>query len=281
MPTTSHQINPNRNFHALNDTEAMISAAINQTEMMNPQITDGSWLERQTATIAPYIPDWDISECWTWPEWPEREAEFPDATGQDIGIDCIAVRRSDERYIAIQCKSRQLDEYGAGAAVNKGELDKFVAATSGNLWAERWLVTNGDVPIAAPAMQMIHVTGKPVKHVNIHADLIAAKPTPADAQCPHCLYPDDETQLQTRSCMQDKAVATAKSLLLRHEQNESGGIPKGQARGKIILPCGTGKTRIALRLVQELTPAGETSIVLCPSIALVAQIRREFLQHAT
>ena len=281
MPTTSHQINPNRNFHALNDTEAMISVAINQTETMNPQATDGSWLERQTAAIAPYIPDWDISECWTWPEWPQREAEFPDTTGQDIGIDCIAVRRSDQRYIAIQCKSRQLDEYGAGAAVNKGELDKFVAATSGNLWAERWLVTNGDVPIAGPAMQMIHVTGKPVKHVNIHADLIAAKPPPADDQCPHCLYPDDETQLQTRSCMQDKAVATAKSLLLRHEQNGSGGIPKGQARGKIILPCGTGKTRIALRLVQELTPAGDTSIVLCPSIALVAQIRREFLQHAT
>ena len=262
-------------------TEAVISVAINQTEMMNPQPTDGSWLERQTAAIAPYIPDWDISECWTWPEWPEREAEFPDATGQDIGIDCIAVRRSDERYIAIQCKSRQLDEYGAGAAVNKGELDKFVAATSGNLWAERWLVTNGDVPIAGPAMQMIHVTGKPVKHVNIHADLVAAKPPHADAQCPHCLYPDDETQQQTRSCMQNEAVATAKSLLLRHEQNESGGIPKGQARGKIILPCGTGKTRIALRLVQELTPAGDTSIVLCPSIALVAQIRREFLQHAT
>ena len=261
--------------------ESVISVAINQTEAMNHQSTDGSWLERQTADIATYIPEWDISQCWTWPEWPHREQEFPDSTGQDIGIDCIAVRRSDQRYIAIQCKSRQLDEHGAGAAINKGELDKFVAATSGDLWAERWLVTNGDVPIARPAMQMIHVTGKPVKHVNIHADLISAKTPPADAQCPHCLYPDDETQQQTRSCMQDEAVDTAKSLLLRHEQTESGGIPKGQARGKIILPCGTGKTRIALRLVQELTPAGETSIVLCPSIALVAQIRREFLQHAT
>ena len=262
-------------------TQAIIADAIKQIETMNPQATDGSWLESLTADVAPHIPEWDISECWTWPEWPEREAEFPDATGQDIGIDCVAVRRSDDRYIAIQCKSRQLDKYGAGAAVNKGELDKFVAATSGDLWAERWLVTNGDVPIAGPAMQMIHVTGKPVKHVNIHADLVAAKPPPDDAQCPHCRYPDDATRQQTRSCMQNEAVATAKSLLLRHDQTESGGIPKGQARGKIILPCGTGKTRIALRLVQELTPAGETSIVLCPSIALVAQIRREFLQHAT
>ena len=258
-----------------------INESIATVAEMSQQATDGKWLELETADIATLIPEWDISNCWTWPNWPERDAEFPDSTGQDIGIDCVAARRSDGKYIAIQCKSRHLDGYGAGAAVNKGELDKFVAATSGDLWAERWLVTNGDVPIAGPAMQMIHITGKPVKHVNIHADLVAAKPPPADVQCPHCLYPDDETQRQTRSCMQDEAVATAKSLLLRHEQSESGGIPKGQARGKIILPCGTGKTRIALRLVQELTPAGETSIVLCPSIALVAQIRREFLQHAT
>ena len=60
----------------------------------------------------------------------------------------------------------------------------------------------------------------------------------------------------------------------------SGGLPIGQARGKIILPCGTGKTRISLRIIEELTGPGELSIVLCPSIALVAQIRREYLQHA-
>ena len=47
-----------------------------------------------------------------------------------------------------------------------------------------------------------------------------------------------------------------------------------------MLPCGTGKTRIALRITEELTYPGELSVVLCPSIALVAQIRREFLQHA-
>ena len=32
--------------------------------------------------------------------------------------------------------------------------------------------------------------------------------------------------------------------------------------------------------MEELTPPGQLSIVLCPSIALVAQIRREYLQHA-
>ena len=63
------------------------------------------------------------------------------------------------------------------------------------------------------------------------------------------------------------------------EQSNSGGSSFGQARGKIILPCGTGKTRISLRIIEELTQPGELSIVLCPSIALVAQIRREYLQY--
>ena len=80
--------------------------------------------------------------------------------------------------------------------------------------------------------------------------------------------------------MQDEAVAASILRLKEHVQSESGGMPVGEARGKIILPCGTGKTRISLRIVEELTPTGELSIVLCPSIALVAQIRREYLQNA-
>ncbi len=80
--------------------------------------------------------------------------------------------------------------------------------------------------------------------------------------------------------MQAEAVRESVRILREHELSDSGGLPKGQARGKIILPCGTGKTRISLRIVEELTHPGELSIVLCPSIALVAQIRREYLQHA-
>ena len=80
--------------------------------------------------------------------------------------------------------------------------------------------------------------------------------------------------------MQTEAIAESVRILKEHERSESGGLPVGQARGKVILPCGTGKTRISLRIVEALTPPGGLSIVLCPSIALVAQIRREYLQHA-
>ena len=80
--------------------------------------------------------------------------------------------------------------------------------------------------------------------------------------------------------MQREAVETAVARLRANELSDEENIPRGEARGRIVLPCGAGKTRIALRIVEELTYKGELSVVLCPSIALVAQIRREFLQHA-
>ena len=80
--------------------------------------------------------------------------------------------------------------------------------------------------------------------------------------------------------MQNDAVAESVRILREHAGSDSGGSPRGEARGRIILPCGTGKTRISLQIVEELTPPGAVSVVLCPSIALVAQIRREYLQYA-
>ena len=80
--------------------------------------------------------------------------------------------------------------------------------------------------------------------------------------------------------MQNDAVNSAVSRLRGQLETDIDGIPIGQARGKIILPCSTGKTRISLRIIEELTPPGGLSIVLCPSIALVAQIRREYLLNS-
>ena len=262
------------------ETQNVISEAIGIAAEMNPQATDGEWLEDLTAKVAPHIKEWDVDRCYRWSEWPEREDHFPGSTAQDVGIDAVAVRRSDGGYIAIQCKSRKLDEQGEGDPIQKGETDKFISASSGQFWAERWVVTNGDNPLSGNVQSAVSLTGKPLKLVNITGDLLQQQSAPADEECPHCAPgPDGEWQPRTKSCMQAEAVAESVRILREHEQSVSGGLSVGQARGKIILPCGTGKTRISLRIVEELTPPGELSIVLCPSIALVAQIRREYLQN--
>ena len=263
------------------NAQDIIEEAIATVAAASREQTGGKWLENLTVDAGPHIKEWDIGQCWPWAEWPEREAHFPGTTNQDVGIDCVAVRRGDGEHIAIQCKSRQLDEYGHGDPINKEEFDSFASASAGDFWSERWIVTNGDNPLGNNVKQTLAMTSKPVKMVNIANGLLQQQDTFTHEECPHCEpNPDGEERRRSKTCMQAEAIAASVRILREHEQSESGGLPVGQARGKIILPCGTGKTRISLRIVEELTPTGDLSIVLCPSIALVAQIRREYLQNA-
>ncbi len=261
------------------ETQKVVSDALGIVAEMNPQATDGTWLEDLTEQVGPYIREWDIDECYLWAKWPEREDHFPNLTKQDLGIDAVAIR--DGEYVAIQCKARQLDERGDGDPIPKNEIDTFASSSSASFWAERWIVTNGNNPLGSNAQQLLLMTDKPIKLVNIASDLLQQQSAPTDEECPHCApNPDEEWRPRTKSCMQSEAISESVRILEEHAQSDSGGLPIGQARGKIILPCGTGKTRISLRIIEQLTPPGELSIVLCPSIALVAQIRREYLQHA-
>ena len=262
------------------NSQQIIADALQTLTERNPRASDGKWLEDLTVAAAPHIREWDVAEAYPWAEWPGRAAylDDPDPDRTDIGIDVVAARRADGGYVAIQCKARQLDESGKGADIGKDEIDKFASISSRKktFWAERWLVTNGANETSQNAKSIINDPALPIKVFNIHADLIAqASAAAEDEPGAHA-----DPARQTRSGMQDEAVAESVRLLREHAQSESGGLPVGQARGRLILPCGTGKTRISLRIVEELTPPGELAIALCPSIALVAQIRREYLQHA-
>ena len=126
------------------------------------------------------------------------------------------------------------------------------------------------------------MSGAPVKVVNVAQAVESQRAAldAADEDDSSGAPIGDEPPGQTRSSMQREAVKTAVERLRANEQADEENIPRGEARGRIVLPCGTGKTRIALRITEELTYPGELLVVLCPSIALVAQIRREFLQHA-
>ena len=264
------------------DERGIIESAIAEIREMSPQGTDGKWLEDLVVRVAPLIREWDIEQAWSWGGWPYREANLPGSTAGDTGIDIVALRRSDRKYIAIQCKARRLDAEGRGNPIDKGESDSFAAMSSGEIWHESWIVSNADVSPSPGARQVAGARGKPIKLFNIRNDLNWQLDAWAsyDELCAHCDNPADKDAVQTKTCMQNHAVTASVRILQEHADSDSGGSPVGEARGRVILPCGTGKTRISLRIVEELTPPGEVSVVLCPSIALVAQIRREYLQHA-
>ena len=251
--------NESANLKALRD-------ALLEIEETSGRPTDGKWLEELTAACAPLIAEWDVREAWIWDDWPEKN--HPDS-----GIDVVA-ERADGELIAIQCKSRELDEQGSGAPVNKGEINSFIAESSstGHSFAERWLVVNGAVNVNANALRVME--GNKVAHINLYADikkhLDGAGGTPLED--PALTAKQDTGAMQTRDSMQQEAVESSVAALKGLAQSGT-----GAARGRIILPCGTGKSRIALRLIEALTEPGQVSAILCPSIALVSQLRREFL----
>ena len=248
-----------------------ISVALDEIERTSPHQTDGKWLEHLTADCASLIAEWDVSGAWLWQDWPDRQTHYPKTP--DIGIDVVAKRASDGRFIAIQSKSRKLDEHRRGADITKKEFDSFLAASADELWAERWLVVNGDTRLSGLAGKT--VGQKPVKLVNIETDLRKQQDTGQPDPPEPYLYCDGSDGHLTRDRMQAEAIETSVKLLRQHAQANDG----GRARGRIILPCGTGKSRIALRIIEELTEPGQVSAVLCPSIALVSQLRGEFLAH--
>ena len=253
----------------LSQKKEIISSALDEIERTSPHQTDGKWLEHLTANCAPLIAEWDVSDAWLWSEWPNRQEHYPNTP--DIGIDIVARRASDGRLIAIQCKSRKLDEHGRGSDITKKEFDSFLGLSGSELWAERWLVVIGDTRLGGNAVKA--VGQKPVTLVNIETDLRKQQ----DIERPDVPEPcvNGDSDRQTRDSMQREAIETSVRILRQHAQvNDS-----GKARGRIILPCGTGKSRIALRIIEELTEPGKVSAVLCPSIALVAQLRGEFLAH--
>ena len=138
-----------------------------------------------------------------------------------------------------------------GTPITKEEFDSFASASAGDFWAERWIVTNGDNPLGNNVKQTLAMASKPVKMAIIGNDLLQQQAAFTHEECPHCEpNPDREERQQTKTCMQSEAIAQSVRILREHEHSDSGGLPVNQARGKIILPCGTGKTRISLRIVE-------------------------------
>ena len=203
---------------------SIIDEALAEITEMSPQDTDGKWLENLTARCASFIAEWDVVEAWGWKNWPDKERYYPKTP--DIGIDVVAQRKSDGKFIAIQCKSRKLDEGGHGDNIDKVEFDSFLAASARSLWVERWLVVNGDVDLGANARKTLGIDpSKPVKPVNIESDLLKQKLVDGQVMlnqsCPHCT---DTDKPQTRDCMQREAIEHSTSILLKHEEITEGGV---------------------------------------------------------
>ncbi len=194
-----------------------------------------------------------------WGDWKLRGKEH------DRGIDMVITTASKE-YIAVQCKFHQnsislndistfLTQLQSG--VGEVRFKKGIIISSSNLTSE-----------ALKAIEQIRSTG-----MGIDIDEITEE---------DFIYSQidweklDPTKTQDELPLCDKKKPRSHQIEAINATKEYFSDPKN-ARGKLIMACGTGKTYTSLKIMETLDP--KITLFLAPSIALLSQTFREYAQE--
>lgn len=212
-----------------------------------------------------------FEEVWLWTEFPFHD-QFG---GKDTGIDLVA-RTVEGEYWAIQCKC-----YAADAFINKPDVDTFLSTSGKRFETESgmtgfvqrlWISTTNKWN--SMAEQTIRNQNPPVTRLNLID-----------------LENDDVDWNSLEQGIFGMASRSKPFAIREHQQqaidqthayfkiDEATGQP-AHTRGKLIMACGTGKTFTSLRIAENETGGRGLVLFLVPSIALLGQTLRSWLQQA-
>jgi len=189
-----------------------------------------------------------FSNVWRWRDWPGRGNET------DSGIDLVAEERETGALWAIQVKFHE-------APLGLQDIATFLALSGRKEFAHRMLVTTSS--LGSKAEKALEGQEKQVIVLSL-ADILQS-PLDWDAfewSSPEKLSPQPRKQLRA---YQAEAV---EAVLKGFERSD---------RGKLIMPPGSGKTFVALKIAEKLVGPGGYVLFLAPSIALVEQTLRAWL----
>ena len=199
-----------------------------------------------------------FERVWLWLEWPERKAL---GYGIDIGVDLVA--KQTPAYggglCAIQCKN-----FAEHRKVPTSEINSFLATSGSEDFASRILVVTSDLEKAGWTK---------VQKASPRCEVIGPAVLDSwDAPWQEFLDRPDEFAFdrtkrhKPRSDQRDALDAVGK------------GYRQG-SRGRLVMPCGTGKSLVAMWAAEENAGAGATVLYLVPSIALMGQTMREWARN--
>ncbi len=194
-----------------------------------------------------------------WYDWELRGKE------RDKGID-IVITTSNKEYIAVQCKFHQ-------NSISYNDISPFLTQLLSGVGEIRFkkgiiISTSNLTSEALKAIEQIRSTGMGIDIDEItEEDFIYSRidwekfdPTKTEDEIPLC----DKKRPRHH---QTEAIEKTKKYF---------SDPKN-ARGKLIMACGTGKTYTSLKIMEALDP--KITLFLAPSIALLSQTFREYAQE--
>lgn len=187
----------------------------------------------------------------------------------DTGIDLVARRREDDRWVAIQCKF-----YEPTAYLKKSDLDSFFEKSGRSFatedgrdsFAQRIIISTTD-RWSKNAEEMLDNQIIPTNRIGTAS--IAESPIDWDITFPGAEIAINLTRKQVYQPRphQDEAIQKAIAGFETHD------------RGKLIMACGTGKTFTALRLAERFAENNGNKarvLFLVPSISLLSQTLKEW-----
>ncbi|MFP6022494.1 type ISP restriction/modification enzyme [Helicobacter pylori] len=194
-----------------------------------------------------------------WGDWKLRGKE------RDRGID-IVIQTTSKEYIAVQCKFHQ-------NSISLNDIATFLAQLQSGVGEVRFkkgiiISTSHLTSEALKAIEQIRSTGMGIDIDEItEEDFIYSRidwekldPTKTEDELPLC----DKKKPRSH---QTEAIEETKKYF---------SDPKN-ARGKLIMACGTGKTYTSLKIMEALDP--KITLFLAPSIALLSQTFREYAKE--
>ncbi|GAA7958814.1 DEAD/DEAH box helicase family protein [Helicobacter pylori] len=194
-----------------------------------------------------------------WYDWELRGKE------RDKGID-IVITTSNKEYIAVQCKFHQ-------NSISYNDISPFLTQLQSGVGEIRFkkgiiISTSNLTSEAIKAIEQIRSTGMGIDIDEItEEDFIYSRidwekfdPAQTQGEIPLC----DKKRPRPH---QTEAINATKEYF---------SDPKN-ARGKLIMACGTGKTYTSLKIMETLDP--KITLFLAPSIALLSQTFREYAQE--
>jgi superfamily II DNA or RNA helicase len=191
----------------------------------------------------------ELKRVWLWKDWPGR-------WGADAGIDLVAEAR-DGGLWAIQAKA-----YDPRYAIKKSDVDTFLSESARPQFSFRLLVATTN-EIGATAKRTLEAQEKS-GHVLFLADL--EKATIDWPRSPDDLVASPPRPKKPRPHQRRAIRDVRRGFETTH-------------RGQLLMACGTGKTLTSLWIAEAL--GSERTLVLVPSLSLLAQTLREWVANTT
>ena len=189
-----------------------------------------------------------FKKVWLWTDWPRRTQL---GYGVDSGVDLVA-EELDGGVCAVQCKL-----YAPGATVPSSDINSFLAEAGKEPFTSSLLVTTG---------RLTAQSWSKVERATKRCEVLSG-------------YELDRWPVRWTECFEDpEAVEFGERAEPRSDQIEAlEAIAKGfdeHDRGQVHMPCGTGKSLVALWAAEQQVGRGGRVLYLVPSIALMAQTMR-------